>query len=175
MKYIMELFHILTIIIATIVFVGLFTYSAIVYYSGRKHLFPPDMAPCPDGWDLNRDGTCQIPAPGQNANLGYLAQTGKQIYTYNNIKNRPNFSYLPSYFDTESYDTKSGQPNPKLPLGYYTKDIPFGYDIENPQKGSINFTDPGWATYGDPYCEIKRWAQTQNIQWDGMASYNNHC
>ena len=45
-------------------------------------------------------------------------------------------------------------------------------DIES---GSIDFTDSGWATYGDPYCTIKKWAKTQNIQWDGMASYDNGC
>jgi len=175
MKYIMELFHILTIIIALLVFIGLFIYSAVIYYSGRKHLFPPDMAPCPDNWEMNRDGTCKIPAPGLNSNLGYLENTGKPIYIYNNIKDRSNFSYLSDYYDTVEYEVETGKIDAKLPMGYYTTDIPFGYDIENPQKGSINFNDPGWSTYGDPYCEIKKWAKTQNIQWDGMASYNNHC
>jgi hypothetical protein len=171
----MKLFQLFTFIIATVVFIGLFIYCAVTFYSGKQTLFPPDMAPCPDNWKMNSDGTCKIPSPGMNTNLGYLAQTGRPIYVYNNIKTGPKYSYLASYYDIATDNTYQGQHNPKLPLGYYTQDIPNGYDVKNPQKGSIDFTDQGWASYGDPYCAIKSWAKTQNIQWDGMLSYNNSC
>ena len=171
----METFQLFTILIATLVFIGLFIYSAIVFYSGKNTLFPPDMAPCPDGWKLNKDGTCKIPIPGLTSNLGNLANTGHQIYIYDNIKRKSNYSYLPEYYDIATDKKYNGRIDPNLPLGYYTKDIPAGYDVENPQLGSVNFADPGWSSYGDPYCEMKKWAKTQNIQWDGLLSYNNSC
>ena len=171
----MNIFYFLTFFISILIFLGLFAYSAYIFYSGKQTLFPPDMAPCPDNWSMNADGTCQIPIPSSHANLGYLAKTGRPIYMYDNITDNPNYSYLPSYYDTATYTTYTGKLVPNVPLGYYTTDIPAGYDIENPQNGNIDFTDPGWSAYGDPYCAIKQWAQTQNIQWDGMLSYNNGC
>lgn len=171
----MESFHIITILIAFLVFLGLFIYSAIIFYSGKSKLFPPDMAPCPDGWKLNSDGTCKIPAPGPTANLGNLANTGNQIYVYDNTKGKSKYSFLPKYYDIVTDETYNGRIDPRLPLGYYKTDIPHGYDIENPELGSVDFADPGWASYGDPYCAMKKWAKTQNIQWDGLLSYNNSC
>jgi hypothetical protein len=175
MKYIMETFQLFTILIASMVFIGLFIYSAVIFYSGKNKIFPPDMAPCPDGWKLNKDGTCKIPTPGPTANLGNLENTGHQIFIYDNIKDQANYSYLPTYYDIITDETYKGRIDPNLPLGYYTKDIPAGYDVENPQLGVVNFADPGWASYGDPYCAMKKWAKTQNIQWDGILSYNNFC
>lgn len=171
----MNTFNFLTLFISTLIFIGLFAYSAYIFYSGRRTLFPHDMAPCPDNWKMNSDGTCKIPAPSSHANLGYLEKTGQKIYVYENIEDESNYSYLPEYYDTASYTTYKGKVDPNLPLGYYTNDIPAGYDIGNPQKGVVDFHDPGWASHGDPYCAIKKWAQTQNIQWDGMLSYNNGC
>ena len=171
----MDIFHIFTILIAILVFLGLFIYSAVIFYTGKNRLFPPDMAPCPDGWKLNPDGTCKIPVPGPKSNLGNLANTGHKIYIYDNIHDITNYSYLPKYYDIISDTTYNGRVDPTLPLGYYTTDIPYGYDNENPQLGSVDFAHPGWASYGDPYCEMKKWAKTQNIQWDGLASYNNSC
>jgi hypothetical protein len=175
MKYIMNIFHQLTIGISVFIFIAVFTYCAVIFYRSKSTLFPPDMAPCPDNWKMNMDGTCKIPAPGKNANLGYLEQTGRKLYVYSNLSGDPKYSYLASYYDTNTEKKVAGKPNPRLPLGYYTSDIPYGYDIQHPEKGSIDFTDMGWASYGDPYCAIKKWAKTQNIQWDGLASYNNHC
>jgi hypothetical protein len=171
----MNKFHLFTLIISSIVFLGLFIYSAIIFYTSKKRLFPPDMAPCPDNWKMNADGTCKIPALGKTANLGYLAETGVPIYVYKNIGDTPTYSFLNTYFDPIDDTKYDGEIDPKIPLGYYTKDIPHGYSASHPESGSIDFTDSGWATYGDPYCTIKKWAKTQNIQWDGMASYDNGC
>jgi hypothetical protein len=171
----MNTFHFLTFFVSILILLGLFVYSAIVFYSGRNTLFPHDMSPCPDNWKMNPDGTCQIPMPGPRSNLGRLGQTGQQIYIYDNDDSDATYSYLPKYYDTASFTTYQGKPATNLPRGYYKADIPAGYDVENPQKGSVNFHDPEWASHGDPYCAIKKWAQTQNIQWDGILSYNNGC
>jgi hypothetical protein len=107
----MESFHIITILIAFLVFLGLFIYSAIIFYSGKSKLFPPDMAPCPDGWKLNSDGTCKIPAPGPTANLGNLANTGNQIYVYDNTKGKSKYSFLPKYYDIVTDETYNQMQN----------------------------------------------------------------
>jgi hypothetical protein len=183
MKYIMRLFHILTIIVSLSVFFGLFIYTFITFHQNSKS-FPPDLTDCPDYWKVNSDGTCQIPKPGE-MNLGNLdavkdadgkivsSSRGKQIYRYKSFTNgSTTYSYLPSYYDPISPALLTGKPATDLPLGYYNTDIPYGYDSESPERGVIDFNDGGWASFGDPYCEIKRWASTHNIQWDGIANYN---
>lgn len=171
----MKKFYLFTIVISVIVLFVLFVYSAIVFYNGKKTLFPPDISPCPDNWKLDDNGKCKIPSPKLNSNLGYLEKTGVPIYIYKNINDKSKYSFLSSYYDIETDETYDGEVDPNLPLGYYSKDIPYGYDNESPEKGHIDFTDPGWGSYGDPYCEIKKWAKIQNIQWDGLLSYNNKC
>lgn len=179
----MQLFHILTIIIAISVFIGLFIYLFVTFY-GKNKSFPSDITDCPDYWKVNSDGTCQIPKPGE-MNLGNLdavkdstgniisLSKGRQIYTYKNFKDgSTTYSYLPSYYDAVNPQLLFGKKADNLPLGYYQMDIPYGYDSDSPQTGTINFNDQGWASYGDPYCEIKKWASIHNIQWDGIANYN---
>jgi hypothetical protein len=179
----MQLFHILTILISLAVFIGLFIYTFIVFY--KKKSFPPDIPNCPDYWKVKPDGTCQIPKPGE-MNLGNLDEhrdihgkaipsKGRQIYGYKNSTNENNemaYSYLPYYYNPVTGAVLHGEKQSNLPLGYYQIDIPYGYDSAHPQTGIINFKDERWASFGDPYCEIKRWANKQNIQWDGIANYN---
>lgn len=166
----MRLFHILTFIISISIFIGLFIYT-FIEFNKKNMLYPPDMANCPDYWKVNPTGSCQIPKKGE-LNLGNLESKGRQIYTYENIMNIPNYSYLPSYYDSTNDEVYYGNIESNLPLGYYNSDIPYGYDDSKPQSGYVDFEDSGWASYGDPYCEIKKWAKINNIQWDGMANYN---
>jgi len=104
--------------------------------------------------------------------IGNLKNKGHTIYTYANIDGIPNYSLLAQYYDPNDNQLYDGIEDPKLGLGYYNADIPYGYDEDNPQINEIDFTDKGWASYGDPYCEIKRWANINNIQWDGLLNYN---
>jgi len=171
----MNKFNLFTLIISSTIFIVLFTYSAVIFYTSKKDLFPPDMAPCPDNWRINPNGTCKIPPPNKNANLGYLAEIGVPIYMYKNIGKTPKYSYLDNYYDPIVNKNYDGKIDPKISLGYYTKDIPYGYNTETPEIGEIDFTHSGWASYGDPYCAIKKWSKIQNIQWDGMSSYDNGC
>ena len=167
----MQLFHILTFIISITIFIGLFIYSVSIFYD-KKTYFPPDIPDCPDYWKVNEDGTCQIPKPGE-LNLGNLAEKGRQIYTYSNFTDKSvTYSFLPSYYDPIFPKMMFGKKTADLPLGYYQIDIPYGYDQEKPQNGTIDFNDNGWASHGDPYCEMKKWASQHNVQWDGMANYN---
>ena len=176
----MQLFHILVLVISISVFIGLFIYTAIVFYK-KDTLYPQNISTCPDYWTVNSDGTCQIPPPG-STNLGNLGSAGKQLYLYPNITAAPRFngatsapipniSFLGSYADLSSRVNPSpiitGKP---INNAFDSNTIPYGYDVKNPT--SIDFGHPGWASYGDPYCAIQSWAKIQNIQWDGMASYN---
>jgi len=114
----MNLFNILTIIIAVIVFLGLFIYTCFIYYNNNPTIFPKDMTACPDFWTINPNGTCQIPtaAPGKTAlNIGKLSKsqvTQYTIYSYPTINgvdpsgiqldsllDISNISYLSSYDD----------------------------------------------------------------------------
>lgn len=179
----MRLFHILTIIISLSVFIGLFIYTFITF-NKKNTSFSPDLTDCPDYWKVNEDGTCQIPKPGE-MNLGNLdavmdekgttlsSSRGRQIYKYKKFTDKSTtYSYLPSYYDPINPELLYGKPAKDLPLGYYQSDIPYGYDSDTPQRGVIDFNDGGWASFGDPYCEIKNWASMHNIQWDGIANYN---
>lgn len=167
----MQFFHKLVISISILVFLGLLLYSGYVFYSNKSTLYPPDIPTCPDYWTVTQDGKCVIPKP-HDINLGNLKNKGHPIYIYKNIENIPQYSLLETYYDPNSNDLYEGELAEKLGPGYYNADIPYGYDENNPQISQIDFTDKGWASYGDPYCEIKKWANINNIQWDGMSNYN---
>lgn len=117
----MKLFHILTIIISIVVFLGLFIYTCVIYYSDTPTIFPKDMTACPDFWTVNPDGTCQIPLPIDGAsslNIGKLSDsqnTMYPVYTYTRLTIDPsgieldalldvsNVSFLPSYNDPGNF------------------------------------------------------------------------
>ena len=43
----------------------------------------------------------------------------------------------------------------------------------NAGKDAIDFNDEGWAKKGvSNTCALKKWANTYNIQWDGITNYN---
>ena len=163
----MELFKIFVLIISISIFIGLFIYTAVTFYNNKPTLFPPDLTACPDYWQLRPDGTCQLPKSG-DPNLGALQNKGHIIYEYN-INGKTFYSALPKFYDIKGVYKGSDK---KQLTGYYNTDIPYGYDDNVPQNNWVDFTDSGWASFGDPYCEIQKWANVNNIQWDGMASYN---
>lgn len=169
----MQLFHILTFIISISVFLGLFIYIFVIFYTKEK-VYPPDITNCPDYWKINNSGQCIIPKKNE-LNLGNLKEKGMPIYSYKHYDIYGNiqkeYSYLTSYYNPVHPKTFIGTQEIKLPLGYYQNDIPHGYDSNNPQYGVIDFNDKGWGSYGNPYCEIQKWASQHNIQWDGIANY----
>jgi len=190
----MQLFQIFVILISISIFIGLFIYTATIYYRGSKSKqYPPDLSSCPDYWKIMKreiDGdvrhVCQIPSINE-LNLGGLKEKGLPLYKYSNIDGNihNNISFLPSYYDFNDFDDIDSQiqkgysfPN----LRYYSiDDIPNGYgnaynnyNLKNfEQNNYIDFQDSGWASQGDPYCQIKNWVKINNIQWDGISNYNN--
>lgn len=158
----MDLFYKLVILISVLVFLGLFAYTAIVFYMTRDTIYPPDIMTCPDYWKITPEGRCKIPAAGK-LNLGNLGAKGHPIYVYDNIQGIPHYSLLSEYYDPVSGDLYKGRLDKTLAPGFYNADIPYGYDEENPQIDSIDFNDAGWASYGDPQKEIHRWKAVNNI------------
>ena len=164
----LDLFRILVLIISVSVFIGLFIFTAMTFYNNNTNTsYPPDLTSCPDYWQLRPDGTCKLPKLNE-PNLGALKNKGHPIYEYR-INEKTLYSSLPKFYDSKNI--YKGSDKKKL-TGYYNSDIPYGYDENTPQKDWINFNDHGWASFGDPYCTIQKWANVNNIQWDGMASYN---
>jgi hypothetical protein len=173
----MKLFHILTIVVSISVFFALFIYIAVIFYTNEK-VFPTDITNCPDYWKIDPSGKCIIPKKNE-LNLGNLKDKGMPIYSYKhygndntgNMTTKKDYSYLTSYYNPVHPKVVVGTQESNLPLGYYQIDIPYGYDSDNPQYGVIDFNDSGWGSYGNPFCEIKKWASQHNIQWDGIANY----
>jgi hypothetical protein len=156
----MNKFHIITIIIASIVFSGLLIYIAVQYFK-KDTKYPPVIPNCPDLWKSDVNGNCIIPASG---NIGILK--GRPLYKYTDFSGSQatrGYSFLP-----EVSSPYKGMKTSTV--GYYSYDIPYGFDQSNPTV--INFNDPAWGSNGDPTCEIKKWANQNKIQWDGISVYS---
>jgi hypothetical protein len=68
--------------------------------------------------------------------------------------------YIPS--STQSVNGNSVS----LPKGK----IPYGHNVE---AGIVNFNDVGWTADGSiNKCAWQKWANTNNITWDGVTNYN---
>jgi hypothetical protein len=177
----MNIFNILTIIISVIVFLGLFIYTFIIYYSNNPTIFPKDMTACPDFWTVNPDGTCQIPtpAPGEPAiNIGKLTKSQNiqfPIYTYpivnyydvsgarlDTLLDISNISFLAAYDDPGSVyqSTPNGTNMPEsrirngsLQTGKPSENTVYRYDIKNSIPYGYSIRNPGAIDFRD-----KGWA-----------------
>ena len=177
----MNIFNILTIIIAMTVFLGLFIYTLVIYYSNNPTIFPKDMTACPDFWTVNPDGTCQIPtpAPGESAiNAGKLTNSQKiqfPIYTYptvnyydvsgfqlDTVLDISNISYLAEYDDpgTVYQSTPKGTNMPQgyirynsLQAGRSSENTVYRYDVSNNIPYGYSIRNPGAIDFHD-----KGWA-----------------
>lgn len=177
----MDLFHILTIIISLVVFLGLFIYTCVIYYSGTPTIFPKDMTACPDFWTVNPDGTCQIPLPADGAsslNIGKLTDsqhTQYPVYTYKQqdtidpsgikldiLSNVSNISFLSSYNDPGNFlqRTQYGTNfpisiirGPSLQSGTSSTEQVYRYDVSNNIPYGYSVQNPGAIDFKD-----KGWA-----------------
>ena len=164
----MTIFHILTLVIAILIFSILFIYTA-VQMSKQKTLYAPIIPNCPDLWTLDSSGNCNIPQDS-SSNIGTL--TSKPLYYYDNGNSdftkstmTHGYSFLPQINVNDiSYNGTLQDKN-----GYFSYDIPYGFDQANPTK--INFNDPGWGSQGDPNCAMQLWSKQHGITWDGINAY----
>jgi len=164
----MTIFHILTLVIAILIFSILLIYTG-VQMSKQKTLYAPIIPNCPDLWSLDESGNCIIPQDPKS-NIGTL--TNKPLYLYD--KSDANFTkstmtYGYSFLPQINVDGKLYTGSQKG-TGYFSNDIPYGFDPANPTK--INFNDPGWGSQGDPNCAMQIWAKQNGITWDGINAYS---
>lgn len=162
----MDTFYIVIVVISSIVLfcVGILMYFQFSYED--KVIFPYVETDCPDNWKIHPDGSCIIPPPGRNTGT----MQGKPIYMYN-IGNKLEYTMLESIYNMTIQSEMKGELYPDV-LGYYSVDIPHGYDTDNPQINRVDFTDLGWDNYGSSLCEKRKWARIKNIAWDGVTNYN---
>lgn len=186
----MRSFH--KIVIGIAVLVAIIIYIVMISdYSVRDKTHPPVLTDCPDGWKAKDYGVCYLPNPTvskitdetdptkqtlkiDNAtnNLGNLV--GHPIYKYS-VGEKMEYSMIEKYYSLPEFRNVDGITftSPSNPVvGYYTNDIPAGYNEKAPQNNWIDFNDNGWARNGTRMCEIGRWARMHNIMWDGVSNAN---
>ena len=150
----MDSFYTIVITVAVILLIIILTYIGILLsekkLSGENQIpFPPIANTCPDNWDA------KIHTDATGAEKIYCA-----VPTNVNIKN------VGTILDTST--TNSAKTNAELTLGYNKTII-----IENDKPvGVIDFNSNLWATQGKTTdCAKKSWADTYDIQWDGISNY----
>lgn len=156
-------------VIGTALLVAMITYIVMIANTDKTaSTHPPIATDCPDYWRVKAPGVCYIPEKG-GRNLGNLV--GHDVYKYANGSGEPKYTMLSQYYSTTNEKTYTGTlhtVNGKPVQGYFTSDIPSGYDTQSPQKNWIDFNDAGWSQNGGAMCEHRRWARIHNIAWDGL-------
>ena len=151
------------------------------FYKYSSSIYPVTRNPCPDFWELQKDGTCLI----SHSNVGAMDSiqstyfmpvggdaTDRRGNTYK-IPNPPasttNNQYsTPSYASDTNYESKQIK-------SYSLDNIPFGYNIYDASGGTVDFTDVRWSTYNGAQsrsCALKAWANKNGVIWDGISNYN---
>lgn len=181
-------FLILTINIALLV---LIVFMCIIYwnYPVKKNIFPFSMNSCPDNWEVTADGKCIIPSADiEKANIGDLHTykypvyklkmqdaSGKTIdkYTYVSEMNfNGNLIQGEIYKDNAKntvylYDISGLIPESAYRNAYHKEDIQL--------PNAIDFNSKEWSRFhgvNSRICQVKKWINKHNIQWDGLTQYN---
>jgi hypothetical protein len=150
----MELFYNTVVIVAVVLLILILTYIGIMLAENKlsgenQSSFPPVKNSCPDNWDAkikeDASGVEKTYCLVPNAgmkNIGTILDTS----TENNDKNNAEI--------TVGYDSSS-------------------FSDENNTVGVIDFDSPLWLSQGKTAdCAKKTWADTYDIQWDGISNYN---
>ena len=131
-----------------------------------KTLFPPSQNACPDYWDLSSNGQCIYPSAGntdKNIGTGIITRDGATAAPKNYIGiNTPGFAR----WGTE----------------LYVSDGTTRYTAANAVQQNykyVSLSDPsGIAGMAKLYpglttrCAQKKWANNNNIIWDGVTNFN---
>lgn len=150
----MDSFYSIVITVAVILLIIILTYVGILLsekkLSGENQVpFPPIANTCPDNWDT------KIHTDANDVENVYCV-----VPTNINMKN------IGTILDKNA--TNTSKTNAELTTGYnntlFTKN--------NKPLGVIDFNSNLWAALGEtPDCAKKTWADTYDIQWDGISNY----
>ena len=132
-----------------------FSYMVISYSDTEKN-YPPNTNPCPDFWEIQKDGACLIGVE----NIG-------------SMKKKQN-SFVNSNGSIHKYEAYSKD---NSPFGFLeeTKLAKITNFNDHKQIDIVDFTDINWTTYGGAKsrtCALKSWANKNGIAWDGMHNYD---
>lgn len=140
----MDAFYTTILSIAAIILILVLTYIGILlYFAKSDEVYPPYQKPCPDYWEVTADGKCVFPVSGTVRNRGTL--------TVSNTNQMDATQSGPSVTPGVHQSTGANDPT------------------------TINFSDAGWKTvYGkkNDLCNKKYWADTFQIEWDGVTNTN---
>jgi len=194
-------FQYLVVVIALLVLMITLFFVYFNLPSPNTH-FPRSLTNCPDYWEINpTNGNCILPSQDNPiSNLGRLTEKGNMVYKYKTNLDKYEFAVIPEMFDPSRNRMIRGTPVKKDGYNVYAYNlddtdtpIPVGYmPVENvnikdynslqtvlknvQSVNEINFNDPRWTMYdggGPSKCQIKKWANFMNINWDGMNTYND--
>jgi hypothetical protein len=103
--------------------------------------------------------------------LGYigvsLAKPGTSITTYPPINNT-----CPDLWVVDK-NQNCVIPTNGNNLGTFSASVASSLNTPGLVGTTINPNDPAWSTGSSAVCSKKLWANTYNIQWDGITNYNS--
>lgn len=168
----MDSFYFTVSIVAIVMLILILTYIGILmkYYSSSDEAYPEIANTCPDYWKLETDATgekkCKVPDAGEpNAGVAaYDCQSYLNRYpdVANEISNIPGAdqsgpdctnpitsAHALSHWNTNGKSEGRNATKLETPI---TDVVPYG-------KDSI-------------ICDLKKWANTNGVVWDGVSNYN---
>ena len=133
-------FLILSIAICILFF---FISYMILFYKYDHNTYPPNTNPCPDFWELQKDGTCLI----NDSNIGFIPKV--QITQFNQTGGHR----------VNAYSMEN------IPYGYQVQNNPDIVDFTD-----VNWSTYNGAQSRN--CALKAWSNKNGIIWDGIHNFN---
>jgi len=140
----MEQFYVIVITIAIVLLILALTYIGVFLIGDdtTQVTFPPHSNQCPDYWEVNGNGSCEIQKNG--INLGTkLDGSGERTYA---DADKLEFVVI---------DPLTNQPSTNYPF----------QPTNTASPENIDFQDKA-------ICEKKQWANRFGVAWDGVTNYN---
>lgn len=166
----MDRFYFIVLTVATISLILFLTYIGILmkYYSKSDLAYPSIANTCPDYWTLDTDATtgetkCKVPDDGKpnRGTASYDCQS--YINRYPDLKN--------------AVETAHGSSDCSVPEVASWADRHWNSNGKNEGR-SPTVSGTNEVTEVIPYgedsiiCDLKNWANTNSIVWDGVSNYN---
>jgi len=174
----MEIFHWIVIGIALFFLIVILILVGIMMRNNlnNKIVFPPVQETCPNLWINDGSGNCYY--VGKNGGSGFDLSANQTLYYKGDAKNFP--VYINNQTDNGNrgtdksglgwYDYYNNSSIAKTPsfIGVSPASITY-----NMNYAVISPNDPTWATNGSTaLCKQKKFANNNNIYWDGVSNTN---
>ena len=139
----METFYLIVLAIATIVFILVLLFFGLMMQKGNvNQVYPPVANTCPDMWPIVDGSNCRIPWDS-GVDEPDINKGGKE---WDEVAK----SLTDANINVFKASTTTGN-----------------------SKTAFSPADPKWSAGGlTPVCEQKKWANKNNILWDGISNFN---